>query len=230
MNKLAQTEYHSVDEEWLASYCAGGLSSAKRLLIACQVALNSKLSLRLDAMDAVGGALLESAAGEAVSDRFFAQVIDKLDSISISESSNVESSKGPEMGGFPSWAPSPLEDFLAHVGVSLKWKKLGFGMERASLPSDGDGGENLYLLKSPPGLKIPRHSHDGEEWALILQGGYHVGDVGYKAGDLHREDENCTHTPIVDDDGEQCITLVAIEGGLRFSNPIMRLLKPVLGI
>src|SRR5690606_35882118 len=55
-------------------------------------------------------------------------------------------------------------------------------------------------------------------------------DTGYVRGDLHREDETCLHTPIIDDDKEACITLVAIEGGLKFSNPAMRLLKPVIGI
>ena len=112
--------------------------------------------------------------------------------------------------------------------AEIKWKKLGFGVERASLSNDD--GEELYLLKARPGLKVPRHTHEGEEWALIMQGGYKVGEESYGPGDLHREDESCTHQPIVDDDGEPCITLVALEGSLKFSNPIMRLLKPVIGI
>lgn len=93
-----------------------------------------------------------------------------------------------------------------------------------------DGRETLYLLKAKPGMKMPKHSHHGEEWALILQGGYHIGAEGYVRGDLHREDGDCTHQPIVDDHGEACITLVASEGGLKFSNPFMNLLKPVLKI
>ncbi|MEO1136951.1 MAG: transcriptional regulator, partial [Pseudomonadota bacterium] len=65
---------------------------------------------------------------------------------------------------------------------------------------------------------------------LILQGGYHVGSKGYVRGDLHGEDESCSHQPIIDDHGEACISLVADEGRLKFSNPFYRLLQPLIGI
>ena len=110
----------------------------------------------------------------------------------------------------------------------MAWKKMGFGVER--MPIHNDGGEKLYLLKSRPGLKMPHHSHKGEEWALILQGGYHVGETGFVYGDLHREDETCAHQPVIDDHGQACITLVAAEGGLTFTNPALNLFRPILGV
>lgn len=228
MNSTSSTDFHSVEEEWLASYSAGGLSQAKRLLIACQTALKPELSSRLAAMDSVGGALLESAHGEAVSDSFLDRMMGKLDELPEPAATPIRPTAQIDSREQKSWLPAPLADFLERSGNDLQWKKLGFGVERASLANDN--GEELYLLKAKPGLKIPQHTHDGEEWALILQGGYHVGNTGYGRGDLHREDETCTHTPIIDDGKEACITLVAIEGKLKFSNPMMRLLKPVIGI
>jgi putative transcriptional regulator len=228
MTNSPQAAFHSVDEEWLASYCAGGLSRAKHLLISCQSALKPELSSRLAAMDQVGGALLESAQGESLSSDFFARILDKMEATAVSDATDAIDHAQPESNIKKSWAPSPLEDFVKRTGQQVKWKKLGFGVERASLSRDD--GEELYLLKARPGMKMPRHTHEGEEWALILQGGYSVGDESYGLGDLHCEDESCTHQPIVDDDGEACITLVALEGSLKFSNPIMRMLKPVIGI
>lgn len=228
MNRQSPTAFHSVGEEWLASYSAGGLSHAKRLLIACQATLKPELSSRLATLDAVGGALLESARGEAVSGDFFSRVMGKIEAEQDSVALNVNSEAPPTKIGIPPWSPPPLDGYLKRLGKTPIWKKLGFGLERASLHTNDN--EDLYLLKTPPGLKVPEHTHDGEEWALILQGGYHVGETSYAVGDLHREDETCTHAPIVDNEGEACITLVAIEGGLKFSNPMMRLLKPIIGI
>lgn len=215
---------HSVGEEWLASYAAGSLSQAKSLLISCQAEMKPELASRLTAMDAVGGAILESAHGEAVSENFMDSLFESIDQLPVQANDDRET----QAKTTSSWLPAPLDDFLERNGVSVKWKKLGFGVERATIANDN--GEELYLLKAKPGLKIPSHTHQGEEWALILQGGYHVGETAYGLGDLHRENENCTHSPVVDDDGEDCITLVALEGELKFSNRFMRMLKPVLGI
>ena len=223
-----KSSFHSVGEEWLASYCAAGLSRAKRLLIACQAAMKPELSARLDTMDNVGGLLLESAPSEAVSDDFFAGVMDRIDAEPESATEQTRDVDEPSPVHRPDWMPLPLADFIERNKINLRWKKRGFGIEQARLLSDD--GEELYLLKARPGMKIPEHSHNGEEWALILQGGYHVGPEGYVVGDLHQEDEETTHSPVVDNDEHACITLVAVEGKLKFSHPVMRLLKPVIGI
>lgn len=220
MTTRTMSPFHTVEEEWLAAYAAGGLSDFKRLLIACQAAVEPRLNGMLDALDAVGGAFLEAAKGDDLSGGFFDRVMDALGP----QDRAGETPAPREDGG---WMPSPLQRFLADSAISVDWRKVGPGVERATLASDD--GERLYLLKAQPGLKVPMHSHCGEEWTLLLSGAYHVGEAGYRRGDLHREDESCTHQPVIDA-GEVCISLVADEGRLKFTDPLLRLIQPMIGI
>lgn len=226
MSSANTSSFHTVEDEWLAAYCAGGLSMAKRLVLNCQAAINPALVGRINTFDGVGGAILESAKGEAVSDGFMDSVFGRLDTPQTEIALMTEPKQHKTTT--PDWMPGPLADFFQKSNMTAKWKNMGFGMARISLHDED--GEKLYLLKSRPGLKMPHHAHKGEEWALILQGGYHVGEEGFAYGDLHREDETVAHQPIVDNHGEACITLVASEGGLKFTNPALNLFRPLLGV
>ncbi|MEZ5893418.1 MAG: ChrR family anti-sigma-E factor [Parvularculaceae bacterium] len=212
----------TVDDEWLASYAAGGLTSFKRLAIDCQAAIEPGLEPRLAAFDAIGGAFLEASQGEALSGDFMERMFGAL---GAQETARVE--EPDDAAKSDDWMPAPLRRFLASSDITLNWRKAGPGIERAALCEEG--GERLYLLRAKPGLKLPVHTHRGEEWTLILQGGYHVGEEGYGAGDLHREDESCLHQPVIDDDGV-CISLVVDEGKLKFRHPLLKLLQPLIGI
>lgn len=226
MTNQQHQSFHTVDSEWLAAYSAGALSDAKRLLIGCQIALQPRLAASVERIDQIGGAFVETAKGEDLSDRFernLAAALDRAESAPGPAASAATTSRPAE-----AWMPGPLQDFLDKSEIKLNWRQGGPGVERAPLYEEG--GERVYLLKARPGLKMPVHSHAGQEWTLILQGGYHVGGTGYVRGDLHGEDEGCSHQPIIDDHGEACISLVADEGRLKFSNPVFRLLQPLIGI
>ncbi|MEM9495205.1 MAG: ChrR family anti-sigma-E factor [Pseudomonadota bacterium] len=219
--------FHTLEDDWLAAYAAGGLSRAKRLLISCQAAVQPKLSAMLNGFDHIGGAFLEAAHGESVSDGFMTRMMAGLDAPQ-DERSDAAPSPARDADERQAWMPAPLKSFLQEAGSTLDWRGVGPGVECASISRDGD--ELLYLLKANGGIKIPEHSHRGEEWTLILQGGYHVGETGYGPGDLHREDETCAHQPIIDDDGAACISLVAVEGRLVFRDPLLKVLQPLFRI
>ncbi|WP_428407863.1 cupin domain-containing protein [Hyphococcus sp.] len=223
----SEFHFHTAGEEWLAAYSAGVLSEAKSLLLECQIALQPHLAAQLAQIDCIGGEFLESAKGEPLSADFSARLSD-----AIARAENNAHSAGvgeaDAARGAEGWAPKPLTAFLTRSEISLKWKKSGPGVSRALLSEVN--GERLYLLKSRPGMVMPVHSHKGQEWTLVLQGGYHVGQSAYARGDLHCEDESCKHQPVIDDDGEECISLVADEGRLVFSDPVLRLIQPFLGI
>ena len=220
---MSSHAFHTVGEEWLAAFAAGALSPAKSLVIACQAAIEPRLKSRLGAIDHVAGALVETAEGEALSEGFLDQVMGELDAPAPSPAPAPVAN-----GEAPAWMPAPLARFMRESDITLDWRASGSRFARAPL-FEFEDGERLYLLRAEGGFRIPEHGHRGEEWTLLLQGGYHVGDAGYVAGDLHQEDAACTHQPVVDAGGP-CVSLVAIEGRLKFRSPLLKLLQPILGV
>jgi len=224
MTSLSEHSTARVSDEWLMSYSAGTLSMPKQMVISCQAALKPELARDLSMLDCVGGVTLESAPAAELSDDFLARLTDRLDA----DDEEARPIGTQASASAPEWMPQPLSDTLKGADKDLKWRRVGPQVEYAPIYSTNND-EHLYMLRAPAGVSLPRHTHQGEEWTLILEGGYHVGEQGYVAGDVHCEDENCTHQPVIDDDGP-CIALIAIEGKLRFKNPILRMVQPLIGL
>ncbi|MEZ6000893.1 cupin domain-containing protein [Hyphomonas sp.] len=218
---------NTVDDDWLAMQSAGSLSPFKQLLLTCQADINPRLKKTFDSNDHVAGALLESAKPAALSGDFLSRLNARLDTEqAIPPAADADTNLINE--DEPEWMPAPLADYVRRSGRRLRWRSAGLGVQQARL-GRSDRGERLYLLRARPGLPVPRHSHSGQEWTLVLAGGYKSGSRQFVPGDIHQEDEGCMHDLRIDDDGP-CISLIVDEGKLRFENPLLRLLQPVLGI
>ena len=215
----------TVGDDWLAMQSAGSLSPFKQFLLTCQADMEPRLRPIFASDDHVAGALLESAKPAALSDDFLARLDARL---TEGEQAQAQVSEAAETSIAPDWMPAPLADYMRRNGRRLRWRNAGVGVQQARL-GRSRRGERLYLLRAKPGLPVPRHSHSGQEWTLVLSGGYKSGTQQYVAGDLHQEDESCMHDLRIDDDGP-CISLVVDEGKLRFANPLLRLFQPVVGI
>jgi len=219
----------TVDDDWLAMQSAGSLSPFKQLLLACQADINPRLRGALASNDHVAGAMLESAKPADLSDDFMARLNARLAAgYQVDPATGTDAATSSETGQNPEWMPAPLSDYLRRSGRRLKWRSAGLGVQQARLGRN-NRGERLYLLRARPGLPVPRHSHSGQEWTLLLAGGYKAGSQQFVAGDLHQEDEACMHDLRIDDDGP-CISLVVDEGKLKFANPLLKLFQPVLGL
>jgi len=110
---------------------------------------------------------------------------------------------------------------------ALPWKKAGKNIRVCKLRSESES--SLWMIRGEPGAKLPAHSHDGQELTLILKGSYACSSQIYSKGDLHESDEEGAHQPIIIGN-EECVSLVATEGKLKFEHWIPRLLQPLIGI
>lgn len=221
---MTQHSFQTAGEEWLANSAAGTLSSGKSLTLACQAELQPELANKLAELDTVGGALLETAHGDTLSDNFLPQMMANLHRPENPAPAEESSSNAAD----DAWMPNALNTYLSETGIAVKWHQAGPGVQRAPLFTS-ETGERVYLLGAAPGKVMPVHSHAGDEWTLILQGGYQAGGASFSAGDLHAEDSGCEHQPIIDQ-GETCICLVVDDGPLKFRNPLLKFLQPFFKI
>ncbi|MGB5253882.1 MAG: cupin domain-containing protein, partial [Sedimenticolaceae bacterium] len=111
----------------------------------------------------------------------------------------------------------------------LAWQSLRPGIEHYPLTGDSEPGGWARLFRFQPGVRLPRHSHGGEEYALVLQGSYVDESGRFSLGDFSEADASLTHEPIVDS-RVACIALIAATGGIRFENPMYRAASRLFGL
>ena len=118
----------TLNEEWLASYAAGGLSNAKRLLIACQAAIEPRLAAFLGELDQIGGNFLETAKGENLSDGFMTNIMNAIEK-PVDPNVNANATASSPKSEMASWAPGPLRKFIEQANLGFKWKNAGPGVQ-----------------------------------------------------------------------------------------------------
>ena len=102
----------------------------------------------------------------------------------------------------------------------------GFQWRRLTLPESPDA--NVIMLKVAAGWRVPHHGHSGTEYTQVLKGSFADALGQYRAAIASRPTKG-DHQPVVDT-GSECVCLASVEGSLRLSGWIGRLLQPLIGI
>ena len=216
-------------EDAILDYAAGKLSPARRAIIACQRDISEAVNREISFHETIAAGLMGAEDGVALSPDFFDNIKARISQLDAGD----DDTSGAAQGAI---ADTPLPRILERLcGCSLseiKWKTIVPGLVISAINGDRKTkktGECLYLLRGKSGVRIPEHSHVGEEWALILQGAYESGGVQYSAGDIHISNEHDDHGPQVVE-GEDCVCLVMTEGPLKMKKFWSRILQPRIGI
>lgn len=212
---------HSAPEELLLDYAAGNLPEGPALAVALHVALDPAARQAVDGLSALGGALLEGEAadeGGGFDDAALEAALAKLGA------APVEARPAPvaPRPGFE-WAPAPL---LRYLGPDPAWKKKFGGFEEITIGLHGDT-HRVSLLRLEPGKGLPVHRHVGNEYTIVLQGGYTDNTGNYGVGDFAVGPGADQHEPIADP-GPPCIALIVVEKPIVLTGLWGRLLNPFL--
>ena len=208
---------HPAPEELLLDYAAGALPQGPALAVALHVALDPAARRTVERLGALGGALMEGEEAVAFDEAALERTLARLDGIAV---------EPPPAPYLPrrglEWAPAPL---ARHLAGDMRWKRVFGGFEEMRL--DVPGEHRVSLLRLEPGRGLPMHRHVGEEFTVVLQGGYTDSTGNYGVGDFAVGPGPSEHEPIADP-GEPCIALIVIEKPIVLTGPFGRLLNPLV--
>jgi putative transcriptional regulator len=200
-------------QDLLIDYATGALQEPFSLMIATHLALCADCREEVRRFEAVGGALLREIEPTPMRVGALDRLLGRLDD-GVEQSSPIII----QQDFFEGRIPEPLRSRVA--GAS--WRKVSKAIDEIVLPTEMKG-VTAQLLRIRAGAKVPRHSHRGQEYTLVLAGGFsdHVGHFG--PGDLSIAESPITHSPVADAD-QDCYCLAIVAGGLRLPGALGRVL------
>ncbi len=211
---------HHIDDALLMDYAAGATSEPESLIIATHLALCPECRAKVRRMEEVGGALLDDVAPQAVSDDALSAVMARIEGEAPSEPTVQRRSLSADS----IVVPEPLRSYLGGGLESVDWQRTMRGLHVFEVPT-GRPDLKTRLLKIKAGTPMPEHTHHGQEYTLVLTGGYSDERGHFIRGDIDITDDSVQHTPVADAD-EDCICLTVTQAPLKLTGRIGRLLNP----
>lgn len=212
--------------EVYSAYAAGCLDPAFALMVETQAALKPEVGRAVAHAETIAGICLESEETLAVSDQALSNTMAMIDAFEARPSAQATCAKSACAALDELLAlPDPLRDNAIDAAGATGWQNLTPGVRRLKLDIGSAAEVELYRIE--PGARVPEHSHKGNEYTLVVSGGFSDGQGSYGSGDLCVKGETDTHQPVGDMDGV-CFALAVHEGGLRFTG-LMGVVQRLLG-
>ena len=178
-------------DEILLRYVSGAIDPALRMLVQRHIELHPQTRDNLRDFEKFGGELL---AGEAGAD-WTAGSLDRA----------LARLSGPEQQ-----TSVPPRSFPALDTLRWRWAGPGRAIANIDVP---DSRLKTCALRIAPGKAMLQHSHEAQEWTLIVQGSYRDASGEYDTGAFIEEDEETDHRPVATGNVE-CICLAVMSGPL----------------
>lgn len=219
---MKHAPHHHPGTDLLLAYAAGTLAEGPGLLVATHLALCPLCRAEVAGMEAIGGALLSD--GEpvtAVSDGLLSDVLARLDGPPLAEAPRR---RHHAMPGLAPVLPEPLRSYIGGDVDQIRWRRTIPGLHEADVTCSGG---SVRMMRIRPGKGMPRHTHGGDEFTLVLAGGFTDAGGHYLRGDFAATDPTVDHRPVADD-GVDCICIAFTDAPLRLTGRFMRWLNPFM--
>lgn len=208
---------HHPSSDLLMSYGAGALGECWSIALATHLALCPACRSGVEAVEEIGGILLEKVEPNPMPEVALNSLMENLDTISNDEQEIIV----PNTAVFP----KPLRDYVGDDVGTLKWKSIGSKVGHLTVMAGDDG--YAHLLKIPAGSPVPVHGHNGRELTLVLKGSFEDELGNFNRGDLQDVGQETTHQPVAGE-MEDCICLVVTDSPLKFKGLLPKLAQPFI--
>ena len=211
-------DFH-VAEEDLFDYGAGALEEAWSLAIAAHLSFCTSCRSAAEQFEALGGITLEDLSPSELDANSLAVCLKKLDA-QAPEGKEFSVSKDSSL-------PGVLQKYVGPDLDQIQWKSIGGGVKQAIIPTKGKA--TARLLRIPPGVAVPEHSHNGTELTVVLAGSYADGPRRFERGDIQKANTEVHHSPSVVG-AEECVCLVATDAPLKFKSNVPRVVQKFINL
>ena len=224
--KSNTVHYHPSDEQ-LIEFSAGVMPMSRALCIAAHIEQCSICEKRLNTLQQLGSAQMESLPPQNISSDLKNSVLAKLHSQNEKTATNTLADKIIETGTLLSNSvPKCLRKWVPESFDHLSWQSVAPNVSMTELCTDASGTK-AALVRVKAGGSMAHHSHTGDEVTVILEGSFSDEDGCYKAGDFIFRDSGHKHKPVATND-QDCICLIVLDGPIQLTGWLSRLFNPIL--
>lgn len=210
-----------ISQELLLDYAAGSLPEPVSLAVATHLSLKPEARQAYTRLNDIGGAMLANVEGRPLPESALEETLKRLDG------AGPPGYKGPPIGEQTSaLIPPPLRRYLKADLQDLDWSRVKSGVEEHRLTT----AHNAYrtsLFRIRPGEAMPRHTHRGLEYTVVLAGSYDDGAVHLERGDFCEAEPTDTHQPVADPE-RGCLCLIVLDSPLKLTGLVGRMINPFL--
>lgn len=214
---------HHVPAELLLEYATGALPEGPVLAVSTHLSYCAACRAQLVRFEAVGGAFLESLEPSRLDSNLLDRTLARLD-----DEEDKEEDKDAVIldGETRRIVPPALQPYLGTTLRKAKWRHPTLHLREARLALQ-DRSHRASLLRIGAGRPVPRHTHGGAEYTVVLAGGFTDGGRAYRRGDFCMADPSVAHRPVAMEDGE-CLCLSILDAPVRPTGWLGRLVAPFL--
>jgi putative transcriptional regulator len=199
---------HHPPFEMIVDYATGALPAGVALVAATHAAMCRECRSVVEQLETLGGVILDDTVGTC-DDNLLTSVLDKLDDPEVPNRATTLALDS----AFKRLIPRPLRRYVTGNLDDLEWRSEAGLWKEARLPVRG-GGLTVSLMRLRPG-EVPKHGHYGNEYTLVLAGGYKDEGRQFWPGDFAIKHSADVHQPAIDSD--ECTCLVVLDAPLRLT-------------